>query len=433
MTQRRSKRHGSSITRRSLLKGSAAAGGAAAAAALGGFPTVWAQDIKDIEINMLGSAVSHIKKLEEMAEAALGFQLLQTVVDFNTLGQRAATQPRSFDTVEPAYQQFNAIWPTGNFQAIDTTKLAYWDQAIGLYKKVGKIWPDAWYGQGQHPTQVQYTSGIDTRDFAEPETRWLTVLPTNHNADTLGIRPDLIGRPIESWAEFINPEFEGRTALQGFPQIGLMDLAMAIEAQGMMSYVNKGNMTRDEIDSTIDFLIELKKKGHFRAFWLTFNESVNLMLSGEVVIQSMWSPAVTAVRSQGVPCIYTDLKEGYRSWALGFLLSKYVEGKKLGAVYDFFDWYYSGPAGAFFARQGYYMPTPEQTRQHLPADEWDFWFEGLPAVNEIKDPFGNVMEKPGTVRDGGSWKNRMGRVAVWNSTMDENAYVIQRWNEFLTA
>ena len=155
------------------------------------------------------------------------------------------------------------MWPTGNFQGIDITKLAYWDQTIGLYKKEGKIWPDAWYGQGQHPTQVQYTSGIDTRDFAEPETQWLTALPTNHNADTLGIRPDLIGRPIESWGEFINPEFEGKTALQGFPQIGLMDLAMAIEAQGMMTYGNKGNMTQDEIDQTIDFLIELKRKGHF--------------------------------------------------------------------------------------------------------------------------------------------------------------------------
>ena len=433
MTQRRSKRHGSSITRRSVLKGSTAAGGAAAAAALGGFPTVWAQDIKDIEINMLGSAVSHMKPLEEMAEAALGFQIEQTVVDFNTLAQRGATQPRSFDTVEPAYQQINAIWPTGNFQPIDISRLAYWDQTIGLYKKEGKIWPDAWYGQGQHPTQVQYTSGPDTRDFAEPDTQWLTLVPTNHNADTLGIRPDLIGRSITSWAEFINPEFEGRAALQGFPQIGLMDLAMAIEAQGMMSYVNKGNMTRDEIDQTMDFLIDLKKKGHFRAFWLTFNESVNLMLSGEVVIQSMWSPAVTAVRSQGVPCTYSDLDEGYRSWTIGFMVSKYVEGKKLDALYDFFDWYYSGPAGAFFARQGYYMPTPELTRQNLPAEEWDYWFEGKPAVAEVRDPFGNVMEKAGNVRDGGSWKNRMGRVAIWNSTMDENAYVIQRWNEFLTA
>ena len=383
---------------------------------------------------MLGSAVSHIKQLEEMAEEALGFQLLQTVVDFATLGQRAATQPRSFDTAEPAYQQFNGIWPTGNFQGIDTTKLKpTGTRRSGSTRRKARSGPTP--GTARASTRPRCSTPPPSTAATSPSQRrsGLPRLPTNHNADTLGIRPDLIGRPIESWAEFINPEFEGRAALQNFPQIGLMDLALAIEAQGMMTYGNKGNMTREEIDSTIDFLIELKKKGHFRAFWGTFNESVNLMLSGEVVIQSMWSPAVTAVRSQGVPCIYTDLKEGYRSWALGFLLSKYVEGKRLGAVYDFFDWYYSGPAGAFFARQGYYMPTPEQTKQHLPADEWDFWFEGKPAVNEIKDPFGNVMEKPGAVRDGGSWKNRMGRVAIWNSTMDENAYVIQRWNEFLTA
>jgi Spermidine/putrescine-binding periplasmic protein len=43
-------------------------------------------------------------------------------------------------------------------------------------------------------------------------------------------------------------------------------------------------------------MIGMKKGGHFRSFWSTFDQSVNLMASGEVVIQSMWSPAVTAVR-----------------------------------------------------------------------------------------------------------------------------------------
>ena len=88
-------------------------------------------------------------------------------------------------------------------------------------------------------------------------------------------------------------------------------------------------MTREEIDFSIDRLKQLKAEGHWRALWSTFNESVQLMVSGEVVIQSMWSPAVTAVREQGVPCIYQDLKEGYRSWTLGHLLPRHVEGKKL--------------------------------------------------------------------------------------------------------
>ena len=77
-----------------------------------------------------------------------------------------------------------------------------------------------------------------------------------------------------------------------------------------MKYGDKGNMTREEIDKTIDFLMKAKQDGQFRAFWKTFDESVNLMASGEVVIQSMWSPAVAAVRAKGIPCVYQPLKEG---------------------------------------------------------------------------------------------------------------------------
>ena len=80
---------------------------------------------------------------------------------------------------------------------------------------------------------------------------------------------------------------------------------MAIESRGDITYGDKGNMTQEEIDKTIKILIDLKKSGHFRAFWTTFDESVNLMTSGEVVIQSMWSPAVTSVRARGIPC-YTS-------------------------------------------------------------------------------------------------------------------------------
>ena len=51
-----------------------------------------------------------------------------------------------------------------------------------------------------NPSLSGYTSAEDGRDFVEPEsTPWLTLLPGNHNADTLGARPDIIGRPIESW------------------------------------------------------------------------------------------------------------------------------------------------------------------------------------------------------------------------------------------
>ena len=115
----------------------------------------------------------------------------------------------------------------------------------------------------------------------------------------------------------MDPAFKGKAAIINIPSIGVMDAAMVIESLGRVKYGNKGNMTRAEIDKTIAFLIKTKRSGQFRAFWKSFDESVNLMASGEVVIQSMWSPAVTAVKAKGIPCIYQPLEEGYRGWGGG--------------------------------------------------------------------------------------------------------------------
>jgi putative spermidine/putrescine transport system substrate-binding protein len=41
----------------------------------------------------------------------------------------------------------------------------------------------------------------------------------------------------------------------------------------------------------------IKKAGHFRALWENFGQSVNLMVNGEVVLESMWSPAVAAIQA----------------------------------------------------------------------------------------------------------------------------------------
>ncbi len=43
------------------------------------------------------------------------------------------------------------------------------------------------------------------------------------------------------------------------------------------------------------------------------------------------------------------------------------------------------------------------------------------------------MESAGRARDGGSFEERMGNVAVWNSVMDEDRYLTRRWNEFISS
>ena len=44
-----------------------------------------------------------------------------------------------------------------------------------------------------------------------------------------------------------------------------------------------------------------------------------------------------------------------------------------------------------------------------------------------------MLEKAGAVRDGGSYEERMGAVACWNAVMDENDYMVRKWNEFIAA
>ncbi len=157
------------------------------------------------------------------------------------------------------------------------------------------------------------------------------------------------------------------------------------------------------------------------------------MASGEVVIQSMWSPAVSAVRGKGVPCVYQPLKEGYRAWGGGLSLAKHLSGAQLDAAYDYINWYLSGWVGAFLNRQGYYSAVLETAKANMTPDEWGFWMEGKPAQGDIKNPQGQVVEKKGAVRDGGSFYERMGAVACWNAVMDEDRYMVQKWNSFIAA
>ena len=415
-------------SRRNILKGGAAAVAASAFPA----PMIWAQNIKDVVLRQAGTGVSAFNEVAAKVKEDLGFTLEMTALDSDAVTQRAATQPDSYDIADIEYWICKKVWPTGNLQAMDISKIANYDKIAGTFRD-GKLTPDSVIAQGTAPHTVGFVEGPGSTTFATQDSGWMTLIPTIYNADTLGIRPDLIGRPIDSWAELLNPEFKGKASILDISSIGIMDMAMVCEAMGEIKYADKGNMTKDEIDKTIGIFMEAKKNGQFRAFWKSFDESVNLMASGEVVIQSMWSPAITAVRAQGVPCVYQPLKEGYRSWGGGIGLSAGLSGLPLDAAYEYINWYLSGWVGGFLMRQGYYSAVPETSKLFMSEDEWGFWYEGKAATGDILSPSGTVIEKAGAVRDGGSFLDRMGKVACWNSVMDENQYMVRKWNEFIAA
>ncbi len=419
------------LTRRTALKtGAAAAGLAVGSGAVTGFPTIWAQN--PITLRQFGTGVSNLNAIAEKCKEDLGITLEMTAMDSDAAAQRAVTQPDSYDVADIEYWIAKKVFPAGVMQPMDVSRLKYYDDIVPLFI-TGKLTPESTIAQGTAPHTVGFVEGPDSVAFAAEPTGWMTMVPTIYNADTLGIRPDLVGREITSWADIMDPAFNGRTAILNIPSIGIMDAAMICEAMGVVEYADKGNMTTEEIDTTIDFLIKAKQDGQFRAFWKSFDESVNLMASGEVVIQSMWSPAVAAVRAKGVPCVYQPLKEGYRAWGGGIGLARHLEGAQLDAAYEYINWYLSGWVGAYLNRQGYYSASLATAKDYMSEDEWGFWMEGKPAQGDILSPDGRVMETAGAVRDGGSFEERMGAVACWNSVMDEDRYMVRRWNEFIAA
>ena len=421
------------LTRRQFLKNTAVLSVAAVASApFSGFPMIWKQNIKNVTLRQFGTGVSNLNDIAKKCKEDLGINLEMTALDSDAVTQRAVTQPKSYDLADIEYWICKKVFPSGALQPIDVRKLRFFDKISPLFT-TGNLPGSQMSAQGTTPFSVGFVDGPGAKKFAGNQTDFMTLVPTIYNADTLGVRPDLVGRPITSWADIMDPAFKGKTSILNIPSIGIMDAAMICEAMGVVKYGDKGNMTREEIDKTIDFLMQAKKDGQFRAFWKTFDESVNLMSSGEVVIQSMWSPAVAAVRSKGIPCVYQPLKEGYRAWGGGLGIASHLSGLELEAAYEYIDWYLSGWVGAYLMRQGYYTAAPETSRQHMSAEEWDFWMEGKAAKADILSPQGKVMEKAGTIRDGGSYQDRMGKVACWNSVMEENKYMVRKWNEFVAS
>ena len=51
----------------------------------------------------------------------------------------------------------------------------------------------------------------------------------------------------------------------------------------------------------------------------------------------------------------------------------------------------------------------------------------------IRNSGASAGSDTGATRDGGSYDDRMGNVACWNAVMDENDYMVRKWNEFIAS
>ena len=124
------------VSRRHLLKAAAAAGGLAVGSSMiKGFPTIWAQNIKDVTLLHVGMSYSTIIDIAREATKELGFTIKMAVTDHAGFLNRVATQPDSVDIGDQELWQVYLLVPRGSYQPIETRKIKLWDKLTSLYTK----------------------------------------------------------------------------------------------------------------------------------------------------------------------------------------------------------------------------------------------------------------------------------------------------------
>jgi putative spermidine/putrescine transport system substrate-binding protein len=413
-------------TRRQFL----AQAGAALAATT--FPAPFVHTSEPVTLRVLGTHVTLREPIRRQAEKDLGFTIQFEAGGDDRILQKASSRPQTFDIYEQWSNSINILWRANAIQPIDLERIALW-QEVNPLTKTGRLLPEAKVGLGDAPYRLLYCQA-DGSLHSHP-TQQISFLPYVHNVDSFGydarVVPEGRAYETESWGWLLDPRWSGRVALINSPTIGIFDAALAVEAQGLMRFGNLGAMTRQELDMLFAILIEKKQQGQFSGFWNSVPESADFIASGRAVISSMFSPAVADLNERGIPVIYAAPKEGYRAWHGVMCLSSQTTGRVKDAAYAFMNWWLSGWPGAFVARQGYYISIPERARPLLTAAEWDYWYNGLPAVTDLLGPEGRIAIKKGSVRNGGSYWQRFSNVAVWNTVMDTYEYSLPRWYELL--
>src|ERR1700709_390931 len=208
----------SGLSRRAVLKGAAGAVGlAAGSGGITGFPYVQSAEPK--VLRYLGTAVNEGDEISKKCLEDTGIKIEYITATTDDVTKRVITQPNSFDVLDTEYFSLKKLVPSGNILALDAKKIKEFDNITPVFTK-GELPNGKKIGaQGTAPWKVLYLEGANSKKFSATHPEFVTLIPTVYNADTLGIRPHLTKRPINSWSQLLNAEFKGKAAILNIPSI----------------------------------------------------------------------------------------------------------------------------------------------------------------------------------------------------------------------
>ena len=177
------------LSRRSLLKtGGALLGSAAGAGAIGGFPTIWAQEIKDIELRHVGVSYSVVKAIGDQASKDLGFKVTMQNLDTTAAINRFITQPNSVDIADVEGWQSKLATKRGILQGIEVKKIKEFDNILPIFTK-GELEGHKIPRQGISPYEAMYIEKPNSTELHDGVTDWMTFLPQVYNAELDRLSP----------------------------------------------------------------------------------------------------------------------------------------------------------------------------------------------------------------------------------------------------
>ena len=297
------------FTRRLFLQSTA---GIAAAAATGGIPGLSAAEANALKI--WANPIHKVGAKDWSAmEAQAGIKLAAT-----TKSARADEAIQKM-VVGDGNRLFDAVTDNGGgmedalasqkaIVSLDTSRIGNWKNILPTYRDGGAA-----------AGTIRYQGKV----FATPMIS---------NADSMAYDYKALGFHPDSWAVLFDSQFKGRVALQNDFGPTITTTAIYLKESGKVDIVDPANMTPGEVKAVCQFLIGLKKKGHFRTFWDGFQNGVGILASGEVLMSSCWEPIqIVANRKTGdkADIRYGTMKEGHQTWNNVIMLTK--GGRQRGA------------------------------------------------------------------------------------------------------